>query len=66
MSCSTRMRNIIAFLRAGYPADAAPTGRIALLALCPRRITDAEIAGMELPTLEQIALVRQRVNAGVG
>lgn len=66
MSCSTRMRNIIAFLRAGYPAAAAPTGHIALLALCPRRITDAEITNMQLPTREQIALVRQRVNAGVG
>lgn len=49
-----------------YPADAAPTGHIALLALCPRRITDAEITNMQLPTREQIALVRQRVNAGVG
>lgn len=66
MSCSTRMRNVIAFLRAGYPADAAPAGHIALLALCPRRITDAEITNMELPTPEQIALVRQRVTAGVG
>jgi hypothetical protein len=66
MSCSTRMRNVIAFLRAGYPADFAPAGHIALLALCPRRITDAEITNMELPTLEQIALVRPRVNAGAG
>ncbi|WP_167857960.1 DUF3349 domain-containing protein [Mycobacterium sp. DL99] len=46
MSCSIRMRNVVAFLRAGYPAGVAPTGHIALLALCPRRITDAEIAFM--------------------
>jgi hypothetical protein len=46
MTCSIRMRNVLAFLRAGYPAECAPAGHIALLALAPRRITGAEIALM--------------------
>lgn len=37
MSCSTRMRTVVAFFRAGYPAGITPPGHIALLALCPAR-----------------------------
>ncbi|WP_454791671.1 DUF3349 domain-containing protein [Mycolicibacterium lutetiense] len=57
------MRNVVAFLRAGYPAGMAPTGHIALLALCPRRFTDAEIV---LMTADQRSGTRSGIGAGYG
>jgi hypothetical protein len=44
MGLRGRVSSIIAFLRAGYPSDAPPTGYIPLLALLPRRLSDDEAA----------------------
>jgi Protein of unknown function (DUF3349) len=43
MGLGNRISSIIAFLRAGYPADMPRFGYVPLLALLPRRVSDDEI-----------------------
>lgn len=46
MGLANRVSRLVAFLRAGYPAAASPTGYAPLLALLPRRVSDDEVGSI--------------------
>ncbi len=46
MGLGNRVSSVVAFLRAGYPATVSPLGHAPLLALLPRRVSDAEVVSI--------------------
>lgn len=46
MGLGNRVSSVVAFLRAGYPATVSPLGHAPLLALLPRRVSDAELVSI--------------------
>ncbi|OBI25883.1 DUF3349 domain-containing protein [Mycobacterium sp. E2238] len=64
MGLSDRVLSIVAFLRAGYPGCAPALGYAPVLALLPRRVSDAEAATIASKLL--VAERRSITNVDVG
>ena len=55
MSLNARLRAVLDWLRAGYPAGVPPKDYIALLALLRRRLTEAEVRKIAQEVAELVA-----------
>lgn len=64
MGLSDRVLSIVAFLRAGYPGGAPALGYAPVLALLPRRVSDAEATTIASKLL--VAERRSITNVDVG
>jgi hypothetical protein len=60
MPLPDRVRRVVAFLRAGYPAGMPVTGYVPLWALLPRRVSDDEVTAI---VWQLIANGRRRIDA---
>ncbi len=58
MAVAAVFDKIVGFLRAGYPADAAPFGYVPLLALLPQQLPEVAAADLARPGSDALSSMR--------